>query len=962
MRHAIPRLLLLLACGFPLCGPVHAQAKSATSGHTDTSRYRRFLAYPHQQRGYAAMRAGRAKVAIAEFEHARDLAPRSIDTALDLSAAYRRFGQPDKARRVLDRQAAFTPHDPRLRAAYRALETTDCRHGNSDVCRAERGFADLRAGHLDAAEQELAAAEFARSREGLALRRALVQRSIHLHAIIRAERQLAALDRDGALRPAERRQWFVLLLRQGQVQRARELQKSGGLDTPRDTLALAQALSAQGDIATLADYMRGRTPAFEDAGQERQWLFLLARVDTRRPRLLLDYRPRTAAGQRLHTRLALPVAMTVGDRALARHLLQRLPVDAFRAQRFTLALQAGAFDEALRQASAMLAAKPGGERLDELSYRLLQAGAATQAQQLLMDFYPFAGDPHASALMSRLALLASSQPALFGAPVMQRLRQPLSDPGLRRGQLDVLVALADCDGLRRVVGAASADTPASAWMALGDCYAHGYPGLAEMAYAQAQRQGGGPQSTRALAYQAYATHDLATSLEAWRHLDTARMRDADLLAGATTALAADASAQARIWLDAYAARGTPPTDRYWWLRARAEPEPAGAAARADLRHAIALKPQAVYYTRLAQWEQEAGHPGRALEALREAQQLSPQDAALAAQLGYAYLREGDPGMAAEQLERAHHLAPDDPALVRQLVYLNQQLGDRDAARQYAALAIDRLDTDPADTPEVVDQRFALRRLHEDLGRHWQFGAHLILGDNVSSAANPIAPGVAYRSYFQADTQYRFDTSLTGNGDVLAAYARVFSGSGPQGDPWPSHVPMLGAGLRWQPWRRHLVLFSIEQQVPLDHSPDTRTDTMLRVSASTALAPRFSDDWHASGDSWIAQNVYLDAARYLRAKQTAVTLDYRLGWHRKLGGDQTIEPYAHLQFNGLDRPHGQGFAHDLRAGAGVQWNLWYGEDRYDAFRHRFSVGLEYQHAFTSYLHERNAVYLTVGTQW
>ncbi|WP_049623931.1 NfrA family protein, partial [Frateuria defendens] len=307
---------------------------------------------------------------------------------------------------------------------------------------------------------------------------------------------------------------------------------------------------------------------------------------------------------------------------------------------------------------------------------------------------------------------------------------------------------------------------------------------------------------------------------------------------------------------------------------------------------------------------------------------------------------------------------DDRPLTAQLLYVHQQLGNTDEARRYAARAIDQLDdAGTAGGQDESEQRFTLRRLHEDLGRRWRFGADLVLGDSTSSASNAIAPGVAYRSYFQAEVQYRFDPHLTGgDANTMAAYARVFAGSGRQGSLWPIHAPMLGVGLHWKPWLERMVVFTVEQQQPLDNHPDTRSDTMLRASASWYGNPRLSDDWHAMGSGWLAQNLYLDAAHYLHAKQTAFTVDYRLSFHRKLNGAQTIEPYVRLQFNGLDRSHGQGFGRDLRAGLGVRWNVWYGENRYDAYRHRFSVGLEWQHAFTSYLNESRAIYLTIGGQW
>ena len=93
--------------------PLHAAGQEPAA---DSSRYRQFMVYPHRQAGYAAMRAGNERVAVAEFERARALAPQNIDTALDLVEAYRHFGHAAQAQKLLDEQRRYTPDDPRLRA------------------------------------------------------------------------------------------------------------------------------------------------------------------------------------------------------------------------------------------------------------------------------------------------------------------------------------------------------------------------------------------------------------------------------------------------------------------------------------------------------------------------------------------------------------------------------------------------------------------------------------------------------------------------------------------------------------------------------------------------------------------------------------------------------------------------------------------------------------------------------
>lgn len=961
-------------CAAALCAaaaiwPAFAQSPTSDKG----GRYEQFMAYPHRQAGYAAQRAGDGTKAIAEFARARALAPHGVESALDLVEAYRRFGHPAQARAVLAEQSRYTPNDPRLRAAALppSASVADCRRDNRPTCRAQRGFADLRMGDLAHAVQELDAPDFAHSREQAALRHALVQRAIHLGDDRLAIAQLAELDARGALDTQERNQWFTLLLGLDELDAARELQARIGLEAPAQQLAMAQAFADRRDVDALAAYLASHQPAFADERAERQWVNLLAQAGRRQPAPLDRYVAHHPATAALQARLALALAMARGDRAVARRMLSRLPADRFREERFALALDEGRYAEATAQAR-LLVAQPGDERLlDPLSYRLLAAGADTQATQLLLERYPFAGDPRSALLFDRLALLADRQPALFSLADRRRLQEPLQSLPLRVAQARILGALHDCAGVRAVMADLSPDYPAAAWRQLGECYGHDQPGLAEYAYLQALRHGSDEATSRALAYRAYDAQDYATAMEAWRAVPPAHLQAADLLAAATTAITAHQLAPAHSWLDTYAARRGKQDDTYWWLRAQADEPDDPSRARGDLARAIALRPEPRYYARLAELQDHAGEASQALASWQRAASLAPDDGGLAAALGYAYLRAGAPGRARESFERAHEADPDDLALTRQLLYVNAQLGDIAQARRYAEQAIDQLDqagavrTDGSDglAPKDEDELFALRRTHESLGRRWRIDADMSLGNTLASAANAAAPGVSYRSYAQLEAQYRLEPSgAGGNLDTLAAYARVFAGSGATGSVWPVHETMLGAGVHWKPWIAQDIVLSVEQQTPAEHSRFTRNDTLLRASGSWSFGPQLDDDWHASGQGWLAQNFYVDFAHYLRAEQSVLTLDYRLGLHRKVAAGQTVEPYVHVQYTGIDRADGQGFAHDGRAGVGVQWNLWYGQTRYDAYAGRFSLALEAQHAFTSYLRERNAVFLIVRSQW
>lgn len=970
MKRPSPVRYALVLCALASIWSVFAESQDLAG---KGNRYEHFMIYPHRQAGYAALRAGDERKAIAEFARARALAPHSVDTALDLVEAFRHFGHSAQAQAVLVDQNRYTPDDPRLRAA--ALPppppAVDCRRDNRPACRAQRGFDDLRLGDLARAQQELDAPDFALSAEQRSLRHALVQRAIHLGDDRLAVAQLAELDAHDTLSAQERNQWFTLLCKLGDLDAARKLQARAGLNEPAQQLAMAQAFGSRNDTNALAAYLASHQPAFANEREEQQWVNLLAQAARRQPSQLYRYVARYPANAERQAQFSLELAMARGDLGVAQRMLSRLPADRFREERFSLELTQGSHAEAGEQAR-MLVAQPDGYRLlDPLSYRLLGAGAGAQAKQLLLDNYPFAADPRSAVLFDRLALLADKQPALFSTEDRMRLQNPLESMSLRVVQVHILSALHDCQGVRAVMADLSPDYPATSWRQLGDCYGHDQPGLAEYAYVQVLQRSPDELASRALAYRAYDAQDYATAMQTWRSVPPSHMLPADLVAAATTAITAHEAAMARFWLDAYAARGGKQDDTYWWLRAQADQPRDPALARSDVEHAIAQHPESRYYAYLAALQSRAGDTSQALASWQRASLLDPHDDRLAASLGYAYLQAGALDQAREQFERAHEADPGTPWLTRQLLYVNEQLGDTAQARLYAEQAIDQFDpaggmgADGPDGPAQQDESelFALRRTHETLGRSWSVNADMSLGNTLASAANAVAPGVSYRSYAQLEAQYHLDPQITGGDvDTLAAYARVFAGSGTTGSVWPVNEAMLGVGVHWKPWISQDIVLSVEQQTPADNSRFTRNDTMLRASGSWSFGSRFSDDWHVSGPGWFSQNFYVDFAHYLRAKQSVLTIDYRFGLHHKLLAGQTVEPYVHLQYTGIDRADGLTYEHDARAGIGVQWNLWFGQTRYDAYSHRFSLALEGQHAFTTYLRERNAVFLIARSQW
>lgn len=975
------RLLLLSGC----LATVPVLAQDADLGE-DVSEYRRFVIYPHLHRGFQAMARGDRDVAIAEFERARALAPRNPQTALYLAEAYRRFGMLPRARELLAQQAAFTPGDARFSThptlPAQVTQETQAEHGSTctdmqtDECRSQSGYRALGDGDLVSAQQALDHLPFAASAAGIALRRDIGQRAIHLGDAGMALTQFQMLDQLGALQPHEARQWQQLLLDRRNWSHAVILQRNHA-DMLTDTgqiMQLAGLLADAGQQQPLRDLVNRRPDRFASIDQERGWFDLLRQAWPDNPGRLARYQAQYPQVRLYQAQTLVPLLLAKGATAQATQLLRALPAAALPRERFQLALASGDIDVALRRAQMLLVS--GGNRADDLnalSYQLMQAGADDAAARLLLDYLI---PPHSSAAVShgpdtasawqRLALLASRSPSTFDADMRTRLVMHAGDAdGFLAPRARVLVALHDCDSLLALAGDLSASLEPLAWRQLGQCWQQaGKPGLAEYGYERAWTAAPDHQHARFLAMQAYTASDYPKALHLWEELHGLGLEPNELQSAVRAALGNEDHLLADTWLARWAKADGQGDPEYWWLRAQRFATDAPAQAIANLERALALNPQTRYWRMQAQLHQRLDRYDDAVQALRNALAMSPQDSELLAELGYAQLRARQPEQARGNLLAAARQRPEDGVLAEQLAYLAADAGDNAAAREQLRAAIDAIPESGANPigglpGQDAQRRFALRRDHEQRGRRLSLSADLLEATASTPSAQIGGSTASYRSFGQLEASWRLFPNIADQ-EVLTAYARMFAGSGTSSQLIPREDAVLGIGVRWKPLRQHTVFLALERQYALGNHAGSAGDTMLRVSASLFGNDRFSDDWHPRADAWLAQSLYLDLAYLTGRSQTLATADYRLSRHHKLRAQMTFEPFGHLQWTALRDDHQD--STELRVGLGVRWNLWYDQDRYNAWRHRLTVGVERQYALKTDLRDRNAWAMTVGGRW
>lgn len=986
-KRFAPRLTSALIATLLSTGAM-AQEGDTGADALELSDYRHFVVYPRLEKALRAQKNNDEKTALAEFSYLHQQLPNNVPLTLYLAEAYRYFDHDDRARQVLSEQLKRQPQDIRLQQQLAAIpakiqrvttveqllaQQKTCDAAPTTRCRSETGQNALRLKQLSIAQAQLNDRAFAQSDEGAELETNILQRAIFLQDWSTADTLFSQKNQRHALRSDEQKQWFDVLLAGKLDQRVQALQTTGLFTRPQQQLAFASTLATRGKNQMLQDYLASHHPRFENEEQEKNWLFLLSRYSAHPQHALQQYDAQFTANRRYIAGSAFPVALKAGDYASAQKLLDAFGADDMLAERYALSNATQNTAESLRVARQLYLRSPQNMALlDQLTWLQTQHGQSREATTLLLSRYPFSGSAQESTqhLMTRLAGLLQAHPDWATPAQLARLAKPLPDVSLRQWQSQLPGISTDCTATRALLGDLSPRYDASAWRRLGDCYQQTLPGLALFAQQQAEQRQPDTWQHRAVAYQAYAVEDYATAMRAWKAVPTQEMSNQDLMAAANTAQAAGAAVDRDRWIDEAQRRGLDNNESWWWLHAQrflpAEP----ALAIADLDKAIALEPTVRSLTSRAALYRQNQQTENAIRDLRQALVLEPDNAATEAALGYALWSHKEYAQSRIALEKAQRASPDDPQLIRQLMYVNERLGDIHQTQAYAREVIDELDATADVTPLTAAQnqeRYNIRRLHEDIGRRWSinFDSSIGLKSGSTSASSSVpggaAPGQSYRSYAQMEAEYRLGRNMLVNGDLLSVYSRLFADTGDSSVVLPVKNPMLGTGLRWKPLHDYTFFLAIEEQIPLDRGHG-KADTMLRASASFLNNGNFSDEWHPNGSGWFAHNLYLDAAQYVRQDIQAWTADYRASWHQKVAGHQTLEPYAHVQTNGYR--DGDTQANQL-GGIGVRWNIWTGQTQYNAWPHKISLGVEYQRTFHSVnqsTDERNNTFLTVGVHW
>ena len=562
---------------------------------------------------------------------------------------------------------------------------------------------------------------------------------------------------------------------------------------------------------------------------------------------------------------------------------------------------------------------------DLASFLLLQADRPAEARAFLADVWRRRGELP-EPLLSRLVDLYVQAPELKVSQLDELAKQL---PPSARGRLyGALAAEGRCGVVAQLT--VNAPTDVDELRALGVCSLPQQPGQA-VVYLQLAAGAGDVQSRGQLAYALAAAGLPEDAYAQWTSMPADELDiDARLALSRVALTLGHRDAAEQHWQDARSL-----TSEGWRLGALiSEARGRDDEALERYRQAQALGEQPADYYQGAVVAFRAGREELGMQWLRRATELAPENGLFLQEYGMRLAAMATPAERAQAvapLRKAAMLLPENPDLAQALAFRLIETGEPEEARAQLRRSIDLL------PPSADVQRFAAQRQHESLERR-----------NRLSLATSWSPDGVRRSAGQRRNDefshgVLLDHPLDGPlANKLSAYGRIMA-SGTDGDALDTVGG--GVGLRYMPFQS--INLNLYGELFREDKRVADNDLMLRASASFLDQGEYRNDWRADQNHWPERSLYLDAAWWVDESERLLVTRFTRGHAFKLptSSAQTLSPYLVGQGTEQDRQQ------DLRVGAGLRWQLWFDDDRYNAYRRRLSMSVEYQQALGGNLYER-----------
>lgn len=562
---------------------------------------------------------------------------------------------------------------------------------------------------------------------------------------------------------------------------------------------------------------------------------------------------------------------------------------------------------------------------DLASFLLLQADRPAEARAFLADVWRRRGELP-EPLLSRLVDLYVQAPELKVSQLDELAKQL---PPSARGRLyGALAAEGRCGVVAQLT--VNAPTDVDELRALGVCSLPQQPGQA-VVYLQLAAGAGDVQSRGQLAYALAAAGLPEDAYAQWTSMPADELDiDARLALSRVALTLGHRDAAEQHWQDARSL-----TSEGWRLGALiSEARGRDDEALERYRQAQALGEQPADYYQGGVVAFRAGREELGMQWLRRATELAPENGLFLQEYGMRLAAMATPAERAQAvapLRKAAMLLPENPDLAQALAFRLIETGEPEEARAQLRRSIDLL------PPSADVQRFAAQRQHESLERR-----------NRLSLATSWSPDGVRRSAGQRRNDefshgVLLDHPLDGPlANKLSAYGRIMA-SGTDGDALDTVGG--GVGLRYMPFQS--INLNLYGELFREDKRVADNDLMLRASASFLDQGEYRNDWRADQNHWPERSLYVDAAWWVDESERLLVTRFTRGHAFKLptSSAQTLSPYLVGQGTEQDRQQ------DLRVGAGLRWQLWFDDDRYNAYRRRLSMSVEYQQALGGNLYER-----------
>jgi tetratricopeptide (TPR) repeat protein len=298
-----------------------------------------------------------------------------------------------------------------------------------------------------------------------------------------------------------------------------------------------------------------------------------------------------------------------------------------------------------------------------------------------------------------------------------------------------------------------------------------------------------------------------------------------------------------------------------------------------------------------------------------------------ASMAYDMVRLGRDAQALALFDHAETLAPLSTAQAADAAYAACRALRNDAAVAYLQKAVDRWHASPPqDRPFGEKELFGLRRLSDDIQRHWgaRGGMMTVLDEGFSQGSLEVyyqPEGIGYRN----GAQFQFFASV---------YQTLFTGI----DETSSDTAQASLGMRWKPFSAYNLVLSGERLFKLGSS--AVDDTLLRLGFSDDMGT----DLNPVDRYWPYGTIFAEAAQFVEHDRTVLTAEGRLGISSRPA--QRFPTLVTTPFLSATAQHDSAEDQEdtTAAGAGVATRYWFRETSYRApaswvelsLQHRFRL--------------------------